>query len=284
VEKRDVQIPSKSPKLWTDEYDDIIQSFVEMSKYAAIFDPYTFNAIELPLLKNYLNPQAPTLERQKQIMHGTNGAIMTLKNYPNQYVEKILANKVPQNFVNSETKIGIYASYLNPNLFVSHLGQIGPGEEGRSLLLEKCQSDLKQYMNDNGVDKQSRQKVYRSMLINLMNFLPQVLNELKNLGIIHFDIKNENILICNGSLKLGDFGAAKLLSEKLNMRGTIGFESPLQKRGIFDPNADKYAAGKTILEFLYYVSSSKYAQSDPYHENHFKDPLSLPFEDESITF
>ena len=76
-------------------------------------------------------------------------------------------------------------------------------------------------------------------------------------GVLHRDIKPENIFVCeDGSLKLMDFGLARLLGEmsknqSSTVAGTLAYMAPEQLRGEpLDARADLYALGIVFYEYL----------------------------------
>jgi serine/threonine protein kinase len=258
----------KLEKIWNCKYDDAVDDFAILLK---LDNGTTFESTTLPLLKDYVLPETPDFQREEKLFEEIGiVSVHTLVNYPN-YVEKcILDQNVTE--IYKEAKMGIYASYFSPKIFVSHIGLIG--EENRSIIVEKCESDLRNFLNEqkNRDDKASGAKAIRDILHELTTFLPELLFELERLGIIHGDIKPENIFVCNGELKLGDFGIAEFLSQcaKTDMvnRGTKHFESPLQKLGYLHKKSDTYSAGKTLLDVLYYTQHNQFLN----RENYFPEP------------
>lgn len=88
---------------------------------------------------------------------------------------------------------------------------------------------------------------------NIAQQLCAVLGELHKAGIIHRDIKPANIILqADGRIKLVDFGAAKLIGDKVQKQdtrilGTPGYAPPEQYGfSSTDPRSDFYAFGKTV--------------------------------------
>lgn len=75
-----------------------------------------------------------------------------------------------------------------------------------------------------------------------------------NSGVMHLDVKPENILINNrDELLLSDFGLATLLSEKdkqADVQGTVSYMSPEQLNGKPDFASDQYALGIMVYEWI----------------------------------
>ncbi|KAL3333554.1 hypothetical protein AABB24_033568, partial [Solanum stoloniferum] len=96
----------------------------------------------------------------------------------------------------------------------------------------------------------------------------QGLDYLHSIGIVHCDVKGQNILICeNGNIKIADLGCAKLMIDEKNsgFSGTPAFMAPEVARGEEQGfAADIWAFGCTIIEMA--------TGSVPWSE--IKDPVS----------
>ncbi len=95
--------------------------------------------------------------------------------------------------------------------------------------------------------------------LSIMMPVVSALSAAHKLGIIHRDVKPENILISNdGRVKIADFGLARgaligttMTAESSTILGSVSYLSPEQvQRGIADARSDVYAVGIVLFEIL----------------------------------
>jgi serine/threonine protein kinase/beta-lactam-binding protein with PASTA domain len=111
---------------------------------------------------------------------------------------------------------------------------------------------LREYLNERG----------RFEIKDAINYLTPILSALSAahaLGIVHRDVKPENIMISNeGRVKVADFGLARgeligstMTAESSVILGSVSYLSPEQvQRGIADSRSDVYASGIVAYEML----------------------------------
>jgi serine/threonine-protein kinase len=94
--------------------------------------------------------------------------------------------------------------------------------------------------------------------LDILDPLLLALAEAHTKGLIHRDVKPENVIISeNGTVKVADFGLARAVSSQTVtsssglLLGTVAYLSPEQvERGIADARSDVYAAGLVLFEML----------------------------------
>jgi|GEM_PF-993980 len=95
-----------------------------------------------------------------------------------------------------------------------------------------------------------------SQIVRLMGELLDALGYSHSRGVIHRDVKPDNIFVTDdGSVKLGDFGIARIDSTSKTHAGTVlgtpSYMAPEQIRGeTADARSDLYAAGVILYQFL----------------------------------
>ncbi|KAJ8532554.1 hypothetical protein K7X08_012477 [Anisodus acutangulus] len=91
------------------------------------------------------------------------------------------------------------------------------------------------------------------------------LDYLHSIGVVHCDVKGQNILIGENGIKIADLGCAKLLGDENGFSGTPAFMAPEVARGE-EQNfpADIWAVGCTVIEM--------FTGSPPWSD--LKDPVS----------
>ncbi len=117
-----------------------------------------------------------------------------------------------------------------------------------------------EYVDAKTVSEWLREKGILSIdeTIKIVRQLLNAINHAHKVGVIHRDIKPNNILLCeDGTVKVMDFGLAKLIQEHgeqstvTQTAGTLYYMSPEQIKGSkIDNRTDIYSIGMTIYEML----------------------------------
>ncbi len=87
----------------------------------------------------------------------------------------------------------------------------------------------------------------------LMQQILNALHHAHSIGIVHRDVKPENIILTNdGTIKILDFGLAKIFEEDLSMSmgGTPLYMAPEAWKGDFSPLSDQWSCGVILYEML----------------------------------
>lgn len=146
------------------------------------------------------------------------------------------------------------AALSHPNIVaVQDQGWNQNGVPAVFLVMELIEGhSLREYLNERG----------RFEIKDAINYLTPILSALSAahaLGIVHRDVKPENIMISNeGRVKVADFGLARgeligstMTAESSVILGSVSYLSPEQvQRGIADSRSDVYAAGILAYEML----------------------------------
>ena len=153
---------------------------------------------------------------------------------------KQLKNTDKQNQEDIIHEIEIVSKFENPNIvaYYHHFWQ----DELLFLVMEYC-------AGGNLRHKMKAQEISATDVFNWMQTLAECLRTVHKKGIIHHDIKPDNILFSeNGTIKISDFGIANTGA------GTRAYMSPealnWDSKTKTDPRVDIYAIGVTMMELL----------------------------------
>jgi len=163
---------------------------------------------------------------------------------------KVLKQEFSENteFVSKfRTEAQAAAGLMHPNI----VNVYDVGEEGGIyyIVMELVEGiTLKRY-----IEKKARLSVKEAVSIAIQ--ISMGIDAAHNNGIIHRDIKPQNIIISKeGKVKVTDFGIAKAATSNTitsNVMGSVHYTSPEQARGGFsDEKSDIYSLGITLFEML----------------------------------
>ena len=121
--------------------------------------------------------------------------------------------------------------------------------------LEFCQTDLREYLNENG--EIGRDK---GLFKEIVKGIVKALKTLHKKGIMHRDIKPDNIFIKDTEsdekiIKLGDFGCSIFIKDNTSEpMGTIFYSAPEIIKNIeYDEKCDLWSLGVTLFELYFGV-------------------------------
>ena len=124
-------------------------------------------------------------------------------------------------------------------------------------VMEKCDIDLLSYIRLNRFEEnQTIQTIFPNQ--EWFEFIEQMLSgfvHLISLGILHRDIKTDNILLSNRIVKISDFSVSINVNstDKMPLRGSIRHYAPeaIQDKTIYTEKADVYMFGCLLYEIVH---------------------------------
>lgn len=143
------------------------------------------------------------------------------------------------------------AMLSHPNIVAVY--DVSKGDDLDYIVMELIDGiTLKQYMQKKNGNLNWREALY------FTNQIVQALGHAHGRGIIHRDIKPQNIMVLrDGSVKVADFGIARVMSASQSSTltqealGSVHYISPEQARGShIDARSDLYSAGVVLYEML----------------------------------
>ena len=165
---------------------------------------------------------------------GSSGTVYQAENIISRQIVALKILSVKNALAQRElTAIRLFQSIEHPNLIrIHHIGQTG---NQVFYTMDKCECSL------------SQRKVSPEELVPIAQKLAGALAELHKHGLIHRDIKPDNILFRNGEIVLGDIGLITR-GEHATFAGSPGFMAPDLALGKTVPNeyTDCYALTKSL--------------------------------------
>ena len=124
-------------------------------------------------------------------------------------------------------------------------------------VMEKCETDLLSYLTQHRfAENQTLEIKYPNS--HWMEWIKQMLNgfvHLISLGILHRDIKTDNILLINNTIKISDFSVSINVNtmSKMPPRGSIRHYSPesIEDKTIYTEQSDVYMFGCLLYEIVH---------------------------------
>jgi serine/threonine protein kinase/Flp pilus assembly protein TadD len=187
---------------------------------------------------------------------GKGGMGKVFKAYDKEVKEEVAVKLIKPEIAQDETTIERFRNELKIARKVSHrnvcrMHDLGKAEEGYYISMEYVEGeDLKSYIRRIG-------KLTEADVINIAQQVCDGLKEAHELGVIHRDMKPQNIMIDkNGRMKIMDFGIARSVeaagvTQTGVMIGTPDYISPEQAEGeTADQRSDIYSFGVILYEMV----------------------------------
>ena len=154
--------------------------------------------------------------------------------------------------------VRLYQKIDHPNLIRIH--HVGQTDDSFFYTMDWCECSLAQ------------RKVSADELLSIAKKLASALKSLHAHGLIHRDVKPDNIFFRKGEIVLGDIGLVAK-QENAASAGSQGFLAPelLNEKGKPSPYTDCYAFAKTI----YCALSGESPENFPYYEGTLSETASL---------
>ena len=211
--------------------------------------------------------------RYQLIRHMASGGMATIYEGLDTRLDRKVAVKIMHpHLAQDEQFVGRFIREAKASAALSHPNIVSVQDQGWNqngtpavfLVMELVEGHtLREYLNEQGA---------LSVASGIQFLLPilSALSAAHKLGIVHRDIKPDNILISKeGRIKIADFGLAKgpllgttMTAESSIVLGSVSYLSPEQvQRGIADARSDVYSAAITAFEI--FTGEKPYASEEP---------------------
>ncbi|CAF1330329.1 unnamed protein product [Adineta steineri] len=208
------------------------------------------NLLDSPI--NDIHPSVLDYHRQ----HGINYRSVDVQVYSKQYKNEEVAVKVIRERKQYENESKILTLLTNETSYHVNIIRIF-GIGNQFCVMEKCNIDLLSYIKLNRI---STYQTIESIFPNIqwLQFIKQMLAgfvHLVSLGILHRDIKTDNILLSNMIVKVSDFSVSVNTNyrTKMPVRGSIRHYAPeaLEDKKIYTEKSDIYMFGCLLYEIVH---------------------------------
>ncbi|UJR37128.1 hypothetical protein I4U23_029832 [Adineta vaga] len=222
--------------------DDLPQSILDYHRQRGI----TYRSVNETILWSELN-ENETIELGQ-------GRCATV--YAKEYKNQQVAVKVIRERRQFENELKVLISLVNDSSHHVNIVQIyGIGDQ--FCVMEKCDIDLLSYIQKNRIlTSQTLITIFPNL--QWLNFIKQMLNgfvHLISLGILHRDIKTDNILLSNMIVKISDFSVSMNVNSmtKVPCRGSIRHYAPeaIEDKHVYTEKCDIYTFGCLLYEIVH---------------------------------
>ena len=165
---------------------------------------------------------------------------------------KRLAVKMIKKSVSSPEHIARFKQEFDVMTRLKHPYLVRVYDFGRDSVLGNCYITM-DYVPSHTLKWHLEQKkpLPRQKTLTILVQLLRTLGMIHSRGILHRDIKPDNIMLTNGGIKVMDFGLAMLESDTITKtRGTLRYMAPEIINGHVDHRVDIYSCGATFFEML----------------------------------
>lgn len=176
--------------------------------------------------------------------------------YAKRYRDEQVAVKVIRDRKQFEQESKVLAFLAQTSSYHQNVVRVyGIGDQ--FCVIEKCEIDLLSYLKLNRIaEKQTLATIFpNQQWLELIEEILAGFVHLISIGILHRDIKTDNILLCNMAVKISDFSVSINVNPpaRMPLRGSIRHYAPeaIQDKKVYTEKADVYMYGCLLYEIVH---------------------------------